>query len=72
VADQGAGRRAARLKRREVLNKTEAQPQDLYEYQRVGDSLPQVTDVNRSVTFYTQHLGFVLHQQAGSAFAKVS
>jgi glyoxylase I family protein len=32
----------------------------------------QVTDVNRSVTFYTQHLGFVLDQQQGSAFAKVS
>ena len=32
----------------------------------------QVTDVSRSVTFYTQHLGFVLDQQQGSAFAKVS
>jgi glyoxylase I family protein len=32
----------------------------------------QVTDVNRSVAFYTQHLGFALDQQQGAAFAKVS
>src|SRR5262249_1909274 len=32
----------------------------------------QVKDVERSVTFYTRHLGFKLEQQAGSAFAKVS
>jgi glyoxylase I family protein len=32
----------------------------------------QVKDVDRSVAFYTQHLGFKLDQQAGPAFAKVS
>lgn len=32
----------------------------------------QVKDVDRSVAFYTQHLGFKLEQQAGPAFAKVS
>jgi len=32
----------------------------------------QVKDVDRSITFYTQHLGFKLEQQAGSAFATVS
>lgn len=32
----------------------------------------QVKDVNRSVAFYTQHLGFTLVQQAGPAFASVS
>jgi glyoxylase I family protein len=32
----------------------------------------QVRDVDRSVAFYTQHLGFKLEQQAGPAFARVS
>jgi glyoxylase I family protein len=32
----------------------------------------QVTDVSRSVTFYTQHLGFKLDQQHPPAFAQVS
>lgn len=32
----------------------------------------QVTDVARSVTFYTQHLGFTLDLQQLPAFAKVS
>lgn len=32
----------------------------------------QVKDVDRSVAFYTQHLGFRLVQQAGPAFASVS
>jgi glyoxylase I family protein len=32
----------------------------------------QVSDVNRSVAFYTEQLGFTLDQQQGSAFAKVS
>jgi glyoxylase I family protein len=32
----------------------------------------QVTDVTRSVAFYTERLGFILEQQQGSAFAKVS
>jgi glyoxylase I family protein len=32
----------------------------------------QVADVNRSVAFYTQQLGFTVEQQQGSAFAKVS
>jgi glyoxylase I family protein len=32
----------------------------------------QVKDVDRSVAFYTQHLGFKLDQQSGPAFAKVS
>lgn len=32
----------------------------------------QVKDVNRSVAFYTQHLGFKLEQQPGPAFASVS
>lgn len=31
-----------------------------------------VKDVERSVEFYTRHLGFTLQQQAGKAFAKVS
>jgi glyoxylase I family protein len=32
----------------------------------------QVKDVERSITFYTGHLGFKLEHQAGSAFASVS
>jgi glyoxylase I family protein len=32
----------------------------------------QVKGVERSVAFYTKHLGFKLEQQAGSAFARVS
>ncbi|MGH7135093.1 MAG: VOC family protein [Pirellulales bacterium] len=32
----------------------------------------QVKDVERSVAFYTAHLGFKLDQQAGAAFAKVT
>jgi glyoxylase I family protein len=32
----------------------------------------QVKDVDRSVAFYTQHLGFQLEQQAGPAFATVT
>jgi glyoxylase I family protein len=32
----------------------------------------QVADVDRSVAFYTTHLGFKLDQRAGPAFAKVS
>lgn len=32
----------------------------------------QTRDVNRAVTFYTQHLGFTLKHQQGSAFASVS
>ena len=32
----------------------------------------QVREVDRSVTFYTQHLGFKLEQRSGSAFASVS
>ncbi|MCI0684695.1 MAG: VOC family protein [Gemmataceae bacterium] len=32
----------------------------------------QVKDVDRSVAFYTQHLGFKVEQQVGPAFAKVS
>jgi glyoxylase I family protein len=32
----------------------------------------QVKDVDRSVEFYTRHLGFQLEQQAGPAFASVS
>lgn len=32
----------------------------------------QVKDVDRSVAFYTQHLGFKLELQAGPAFARVS
>jgi catechol 2,3-dioxygenase-like lactoylglutathione lyase family enzyme len=32
----------------------------------------QVKDVERSVAFYTQYLGFKLEQQAGSAFARIS
>jgi len=32
----------------------------------------QVKDVDRSVAFYTGHLGFKLDQQAGKVFAKVS
>lgn len=32
----------------------------------------QVKDVERSIAFYTQYLGFKLEQQSGSAFASVS
>src|SRR6188474_3543125 len=32
----------------------------------------QTRDVNRAVAFYTQHLGFELRHQQGSAFASVS
>jgi glyoxylase I family protein len=32
----------------------------------------QVKDVERSIKFYTQHLGFTLEHQAGSMFASVS
>lgn len=32
----------------------------------------QVTDVERSVQFYTQRLGFTVEQRQGNAFAKVS
>jgi glyoxylase I family protein len=32
----------------------------------------QVTDVDRAIAFYTQHLGFRLEQRAGAAFAAVS
>lgn len=32
----------------------------------------QVKDVERSITFYTTHLGFKLEHQAGSMFASVS
>lgn len=32
----------------------------------------QVKDVERSIAFYTTHLGFKLEHQAGSAFASVS
>lgn len=32
----------------------------------------QVADVDRSISFYTQRLGFALDQQSGSAFASVS
>lgn len=32
----------------------------------------QVADVERSIAFYTTHLGFKLDQKAGPAFAKVS
>jgi len=31
-----------------------------------------VTDVERSIAFYTQHLGFTLEQRQGTAFARVS
>ena len=31
-----------------------------------------VNDVDRAIAFYTQHLGFKLDRQAGSAFATVS
>jgi glyoxylase I family protein len=31
----------------------------------------QVTDIERSIAFYTQQLGFTLEMQAGSAFAAV-
>ena len=31
-----------------------------------------VNDVDRSVAFYTKHLGFKLEQQSGAAFASVS
>ena len=31
----------------------------------------QITDVERAIQFYTQHLGFAVEQQAGAAFAIV-
>lgn len=39
---------------------------------RVAGVRYQVKDVDRSVAFYTQHLGFKLDQQSGPAFARVS
>jgi glyoxylase I family protein len=39
---------------------------------RVAGVRYQVKDVDRSVAFYTQHLGFKLEQQSGPAFASVS
>lgn len=39
---------------------------------RVAGVRYQVKDVDRSVAFYTQHLGFRLEQQSGPAFARVS
>lgn len=39
---------------------------------RVAGIRYQVKDVDRSVAFYTQHLGFKLDQQAAPAFASVS
>ena len=32
----------------------------------------QVTDIDRSITFYTQQLGFALEARVGKAFASVS
>src|SRR5688572_22926355 len=32
----------------------------------------QVADVERSVTFYTQHLGFTIEHRAGDVFASVT
>jgi catechol 2,3-dioxygenase-like lactoylglutathione lyase family enzyme len=32
----------------------------------------QVTDIDRALTFYVQHLGFHQEQRSGSAFAEVS
>src|SRR5512138_970941 len=32
----------------------------------------QVTDIERSIAFYTQHLGFAPGEQVGKAFASVS
>jgi glyoxylase I family protein len=39
---------------------------------RAGAVRYQVKDVSRSVTFYTEHLGFKVELQAGTAFAKVA
>jgi glyoxylase I family protein len=39
---------------------------------RVAGIRYQVKDVDRSVAFYTQHLGFKLEQQSAPAFARVS
>ena len=39
---------------------------------RVAGVRYQVKDVERSVAFYTQHLGFRLDQRSGPAFASVS
>lgn len=39
---------------------------------RVAAVRYQIRDVDRSVVFYTQHLGFKLEQQSGPAFAKIS
>jgi glyoxylase I family protein len=39
---------------------------------RAGAVRYQVKDVARSVAFYTEHLGFKVELQAGTAFAKVA
>ena len=39
---------------------------------RVAGVRYQVKDVDRSIAFYTQHLGFQLEQRSGPAFASVS
>lgn len=39
---------------------------------RAGAVRYQVKDIEQSIAFYTQHLGFKLEQQSGPAFAKVS
>jgi glyoxylase I family protein len=39
---------------------------------RAGSVRYQVKDVARSVTFYTEHLGFQVELRAGTAFAKVA
>ncbi len=39
---------------------------------RAGAVRYQVKDVARSAAFYTEHLGFKVEQQSGSAFAKVA
>jgi glyoxylase I family protein len=49
------------------MAQTKSKPND-------GDTVTvryQVTDIDRSIAFYTEHLGFTAGERAGSAFASV-
>ncbi|HSE42312.1 MAG TPA: VOC family protein [Acidobacteriota bacterium] len=54
------------------MNRAESEPLSNRSAFRVWGVRYQARDVPRSIEFYTQHLGFKLEHQQGSAFAKVS
>jgi glyoxylase I family protein len=60
-------------KRHQVADTTKAAPRVAASFVRGFHGVRyQVTDVSRSVAFYTQHLGFKLERQVLPAFANVS